>query len=765
MAHSLFSRFLSEDNFALAFDKVVAKGAAGGIDGLGVDDFRKNAEQRLKRLRREVEEGRYVPEPTAGVSIPKHDGKNGRRQLGLPTVADKIVQMALNQVVAPRAEKMFHNTSYGYRPEKGPQRALRRVEHNLVSGKQTWVVHRDVDNFFDSLDHGRLLQLFAQLVEGDERLVELVALWCRGGIVARDGRWRNVSAGVRQGQVISPLLANLYLHALDEYAEANGWGWVRYADDFLLQCRDREQAAAANLMVAGYLKETLRLGLNDQEQPVADLAEGFIFLGVEFKGDQRRIAAKKITKMKSRLNDLLAPGNGAAPEIVFGKLQLMLDGWRRYYGHLNPLEQFAEIDGHARTRLEALVARQIGKGAWPAAVPQGLRLPCLSGEGQTSRDKLLKDIWRKPAAAPKAADLDVLREKCDRKVGKRRRRHQRDEVRGGDIWVVSPGHFVGKRGGRILVREKQKVVAEVPGERVQAITLAAKGLGISADVIRYCSERDIPLHFTDEQGRIIAMLQKPGSRRNDIALLQALHQDDAKGLHLARMFIYGKVKNQLSLLKYYSKYKRAGREAFLAAFADEHEGLKKLVAKIKALEGSTPKDFRNSLMGLEGAFAARYWKIAAALLPEKYPFEGRFRQGATDIVNAALNYGYGILYARILTALIRAGLNPSSGFLHAPISGKPILSWDLIEVFRAPVVDRAVFSMLNRRVDVALGKDGTLAESARKQIAQVVLARLGSTEVWQNRQDTLQNHMERQAQAIVEHLRENISFRPFLSRW
>lgn len=233
-----FEEFLAKDNFLTACKRVMAKGARGWVDKKQPEDYAGKDGRRLDKLIASVRSGTYTPEPVAAVRVPKFGRKGGYRELGLPTVADKIVQAALLQVVEPLAEKLFLDTSYGYRPGKGARKALRRVEHFLGNLRLTWAVSQDIDNFFDTLDHDRLLSLFHDLVRGEQRLVDLVSLWCRMGIVQKDGRWRNVMTGVRQGQVISPLLANLYLHDLDRFVQEQGWGWVRYADD----CAPRRRA-------------------------------------------------------------------------------------------------------------------------------------------------------------------------------------------------------------------------------------------------------------------------------------------------------------------------------------------------------------------------------------------------------------------------------------------------------------------------------------------------------------------------------------------
>jgi CRISPR-associated protein Cas1 len=170
-------------------------------------------------------------------------------------------------------------------------------------------------------------------------------------------------------------------------------------------------------------------------------------------------------------------------------------------------------------------------------------------------------------------------------------------------------------------------------------------------------------------------------------------------------------------------------------------------------------------MGLEGAFGARYWGLVSLMIPESYAFPGRVRRGAVDLVNSLLNYGYGILYSQALTALTRAGLNATCGFLHAGQGNKPVLSYDLVEEFRAPVVDRAVFSMLNRRVRLVQEESGLLDKDTRKRVAGSVYHRLGGEAVYRGRRETIKNILLGQAAAIRDTLCGKRTYKPFLCRW
>ncbi len=758
----LFKRFLDERNFVAAFQRVLAKKSQGGIDRVSVEDFARHQHQNLRRLRREIEEDRYTPEPVQAAVIPKFNREF--RQLGLPTVRDKIVQTALLQVVEPLAERLFLDTSYGYRKNKGHSKAIGRVAHFLANGMH-WVVHQDVDNFFDTLNHDRLLRLFADLVGQDERLIRLAALWCRSGIVAKSGKWRNVETGVRQGQVISPLLANLYLHELDLFVQKRGWGWVRYADDLLVLLRDEAQATEADIAIKSYLKQELHLQLNVNNQPVNSLEKGFSFLGVFFEGNRKTISEKKIEKMNNQISWILSPKNESSLEKIVSRLEISVSGWIRYYGFLDPVEQFAELGKNIERRFALLARQRVTAGAWPKKPPAGLRLPLLHAGGDVLAEgrKRLLGAWMQVEGQGSASNN--AKKQADKKVDVRRRQYLRHQVAEGEVVVATPGHFVGLRGERVIVRRQQIVVAEVPLDRFTGLTLGGRGVSFSTDVLKLCAEKNISVHFIDGLGRIFAVASRPDCIRVDLLKKQIIHRDDQIGLHLARMFLWGKVKNQFSLLKSFAKYKQRRKNGLDMGLLHAKKELEKTADAIKSLKPVDPEEFRSILFGLEGAFAARYWSLIGMIVPEEYNFSGRVHQGARDLVNSLLNYGYGILYAHTLTAVTKAGLSAMTGFLHASQGKKPVLTFDLIEEFRAPVVDRVVMSMLNRREALGQEKNGELNKETRTRLAANVLARLGSEVVHRGKRDTLKNVLYGQALAIRDFLYGKGGYKPYIMRW
>jgi CRISPR-associated protein Cas1 len=238
------------------------------------------------------------------------------------------------------------------------------------------------------------------------------------------------------------------------------------------------------------------------------------------------------------------------------------------------------------------------------------------------------------------------------------------------------------------------------------------------------------------------------------------------GISLAKSFVYGKIKNQYSLLKYYWKYRRNNGNTYGERFAERRRGLEELILKVKThAMGDDPTVFRQQLMAIEGRFGAEYWGLLKLLLRDGIEFPGRERRGAKDLVNSLLNYGYAILGGHVLNAITRSGLNPTTSFLHSYQSGKPTLVYDLQEEFRADAVDRVVISLLDRGSTVTQDADGLLDKASREKLTRAVLARLG-TEVWHcGKQRSMEEVICLQAENLKQHLLGKRKYRPYLCRW
>jgi len=316
------------------------------------------------------------------------------------------------------------------------------------------------------------------------------------------------------------------------------------------------------------------------------------------------------------------------------------------------------------------------------------------------------------------------------------------------------GCFLGVKSERLQVRREGKVEQEVPLIHLEGVLLTGRGISLSADVVQKCVEAGIPISFVASNGAPYARLEAPTlgatvqTRRE-----QLLAYGEQRGVTLALGFACGKLANQANLLKYMAKYRhstdldayRRTRDA-----AIESEALHDQIARLKA---ACVDDLRPQLLNLEGRAAAIYWETAGSLLILEQPWGGREHRGATDPINSALNYGYGILYSQVEHAVALAGLDPYAGFVHVDRPGKPSLVLDLIEEFRQPVVDRTVFGLVNKRVAIVVQNDGLLDERTRRTIAEKVLARLEATERHEGHQRPLRQIIQAQARRVASFLR------------
>lgn len=274
----MFERLLAPALLQQAFSRVHANAGAAGHDGQSVREFDSSRDANIAVLVGEIESGTYEPRPLRQVSISKPDGS--RRDLNIPAVRDRVVQTAATQLLTPLLEaNEFEHVSFAYRPGRGVQMALAEVLRHREAGYE-WLLDADIDDFFDRIDHALLLAKLARHVP-DDRFLRLVIGWIEGVVYGPEGPWTMVR-GIPQGSPLSPLLANLYLDELDEAVQVH-YPMVRYADDFVVLARSRDEALAARALVVDSLYP-LKLSLHEGKTRIANFDEGFAFLGARFLG-------------------------------------------------------------------------------------------------------------------------------------------------------------------------------------------------------------------------------------------------------------------------------------------------------------------------------------------------------------------------------------------------------------------------------------------------------------------------------------------------
>ncbi|MEX1257396.1 MAG: CRISPR-associated endonuclease Cas1 [Gemmatimonadota bacterium] len=744
-----------------------------------VASFSENAVESLRQLRGEVLNGTYTPTPLKEISVPK-GGSRERRILRLPSIRDKVVQEVVRSGMDPQLDRIFLDMSYGYRPGKGPQRAARRVTHEIVAGKSPWAATADIDDFFGSLDHSRLLALLRAHFPDDPELLRLIELWLRMGAIDRRQRWLDIRRGVGQGAVISPLLANLYLHEFD-VAISREHRMVRYADDFVLLAPSGEKAWEAFHQAVAFLRENLGLNLNEDVSPVASPEEGFCFLGLWFVGAERRLAPDRAASIRRRLDAIARNADHEDPERFLNEVNLAVLGWKRYYGVLLSEGAAHELDVMLLGALSDGIARLRRAGRLPhlrAGLTLISRFELVVSRTDSDRRAIDVQIWKgtdpgespvsqtsltgsRPSEQPRRTPPTP-----QRVVQTSRRRHHITRAVASDLVINTPGHFVGKSGERIVVRFQRKTVAEVPVLHLGSLTIAARGVSLSSDVLTLCAQKGVPLLVVDGISRVQALLSSPAAKKVGACVGQVKALSDPRvSLGLAKAFAIGKIRNQMALMKYAGKYRRRADPDFSARLDRAREEVGGLLRELKALRHDRVEDPRQSVFLLEGRAAQWYWDLFRLAAGGASSFPSRVGRGARDPVNMLLNYGYAVLQSRVQLAIVRSGLAPEIGFLHASTERRLALVFDLMEEFRAPVVDRVVLAYLNQRQPTELGTDGLLHAETRGRIIRRLRERLGSLVRYGDRQLTLEEVLNAQARRLAAQFGGGAPYRPFLATW
>jgi CRISPR-associated protein Cas1 len=316
-----------------------------------------------------------------------------------------------------------------------------------------------------------------------------------------------------------------------------------------------------------------------------------------------------------------------------------------------------------------------------------------------------------------------------------------------DLLVAERGAYIGLHGQRLRVEVKAAKPQDAPLLHLQSVQVLTRSASISAAALAACCEAGVPVHFVDAfEGNYATVFS---SKLTTVVTTRRCQLEAAYtpiGLGVARRLAQGKLYSQAQNLRYIAR-----RQAEAAA----HE-LKQVALDLQAyadelagLAATTVDDLRQALMGYEGHGARRYWAALGLLVPSEYAWAARETRGATDPVNVLLNYGYGILYGEVQKSLLLAGLEPYAGLIHTDRPGKPSLTCDLIEEFRAPVVDRTVIGLVNRQYQVGWNEQGRLDEATRKGFAEHILNRLKAQGSYEGKRYSLRAIIQLQARRLA----------------
>ncbi len=352
---SLMEQILGEDNFKAAYLRVVRNKGAAGVDGMTVEELGEYLSENGENIKEKLRCRKYKPQPVRRVEIPKEGG--GVRKLGIPSVTDRVIQQAIAQILTPIFERQFHNHSYGFRPGRCAQQAVLKALDMMNDG-YSWIVDIDLEKFFDTVDHDKLMTLVGKTVK-DGDVISIIRKYLVSGIML-DDEYEESIIGTPQGGNLSPLLANIMLNELDKELEARRLNFARYADDCIIMVGSRQAAERVMKSITRFIEEKLGLKVNAAKSKV-DKPKGIKYLGFGFyydsfvKGYRARPHEKSVAKFKANMKKLTRRSWGVSNSYKVQKLNELIRGWVNYYriGRMRGL--CTRLDGNIRYRVRMCI--------------------------------------------------------------------------------------------------------------------------------------------------------------------------------------------------------------------------------------------------------------------------------------------------------------------------------------------------------------------------------------------------------------------------
>ena len=749
-----------------------------GHDGVTIAMFGSKLDAELERLSNELTQGRYRARPLRTARLPKPDGDT--RLIRIASVRDRVVQAACLQLIEPLFDARFSAMSFAYRPGRGAHQAVALVRSAIRAGKH-FAVTADIRKCFDSIDHDILLRQVGDVI-GDRDLIQLIRMWLTTDVID----FMDVipsELGVPQGEAISPLLANIYLDPLDKQFEQSGITFVRYADDYVVLCDTEVSALAALQMMTEFLHDALRLALKPAKTNHGHVEAGIAFLGFSIGLDDACIPQEKVDRTLDVISTQVEAfaAADASPQsqwLALDKFNALVRGFRNYFSIDNAegvRTQLAAMDtsidaiAHgrfvvgdalstmwsARERLFPLSDVIEGGNVAEAASATGTYMHEVSGASD-AHSYLRRD--HQPVVATALKPLDAVAARADQDS-------DADVLAiDGRLHVMRSGCFVTIRGDDVVVRRNKKDVFCLPIADLNLAYMEGKGIAISADLTMRLCENDIPVIFTPLVGAPSAIAQSIQSSRSNVRQQQVLRRNDPDILKSGFNMLAAKVANQASVLKYFSRYRKRKGDA---NFDDLNRSADEIRLISETLDNIDPVGLnaRNSGMGHEGRAAAKYWAAFARFIPAQLAFPGRHTRHATDAVNSAINYVYGILYGEVWRAVVRAGLDPYFGIIHGTDRDQGSLIFDMIEEYRAPFADRVVLGMLGRGFAIEFDKDGRIRPACRHKIVNA-FHKLWHRELrWRGKLYTPGSILEIQVASLKNSYLGKGDYRAFRFRW
>ena len=345
----MLEEILNVQNIYKSLARVTSNKGAAGIDNMQTDELRHSIATHWEELKASITTGSYSPSPVKKVEIPKAGG--GKRMLGIPTVTDRLIQQAISQWLSPKYEGEFSEYSYGFRPNRNAHQAVRQAQKFLNAGK-SWIVEIDLEQFFDKVNHDKLMSLLERKID-DKRTLRLLRQYLKSGIM-EGGTVSPRVEGTPQGSPLSPLLSNIILNELDKELQQRGHSFVRYADDCSIYVKSEKAAKRTEASITQYIEQKLKLKVNKEKtkvsRPMGSMLLGFSFYKSKDQWELR-ISSKSVSRIKAKLKANTQRNNPANARIKIQKLETIIRGWVNYFVIAKAKSIMQQLDEMVRVRL------------------------------------------------------------------------------------------------------------------------------------------------------------------------------------------------------------------------------------------------------------------------------------------------------------------------------------------------------------------------------------------------------------------------------
>lgn len=353
LTKSLMEQIADPLNLSKAYQRVVSNAGSAGTDAMTVKELQGWLGENLNQLQEQLLQGIYEPQPIRGVQIPKASG--GKRQLGIPTVRDRFIQQAMQQVLRVDYERIFSDYNYGFRANKNAQQALKQAGAYVVAGKN-FVIDLDLEKFFDEVNHHRLMWLLSTRI-GDRRVLELIHRYLKAGMLTEGLTVQRIK-GMPQGSPLSPLLSNIILDELDKELERRGYCYVRYADDVKIFASSSGEAQQVKTSITKYILNKLKLKVNESKSRIC-IGYELNFLGHSIlKDGSIGLSKESEGRLKDKVREITKRKRGMSLYEMLAELRTILQGWLNYFRYARMSSKMEAMDGWIRRKLKCFRIKQ-----------------------------------------------------------------------------------------------------------------------------------------------------------------------------------------------------------------------------------------------------------------------------------------------------------------------------------------------------------------------------------------------------------------------